>query len=179
MFNFVPQFFHMFGDSVYPYHDFATRKNVGSCPLPGSWSTKSLIFYNIVLFIAVMRMAGCCQMRKNLMSAASELLNWKTRTTASGSVKLPSSPMANMSRAKALWRWQLPFHPKQSSLEWTEKLPRTIRSSSASKGRKKKPKQRWLVSLFRPDLLLNSNGTSETLKSMWVYIIRAISVLLM
>ena len=34
--NFVPQFFHMFGDSVYAYHDFATRKNVGLCPLPGS-----------------------------------------------------------------------------------------------------------------------------------------------
>ena len=34
--NFVPQFFHMFGDSVYGYHDNATRKNVGLCPLPGS-----------------------------------------------------------------------------------------------------------------------------------------------
>ena len=40
--NFVPQFFHMFGDSVYAYHDNATRKNHDSCPLPGSWSTKSL-----------------------------------------------------------------------------------------------------------------------------------------
>ena len=35
-FNFVPQFFHIFGDSVYAYHDFATLKNDGSCPLPGS-----------------------------------------------------------------------------------------------------------------------------------------------
>ena len=34
--NFVPQIFQVFGDSVYAYHDFATRKNVGSCPLPGS-----------------------------------------------------------------------------------------------------------------------------------------------
>ena len=36
LFNFVPQFFHMFGDSVYAYHDNATRKNDGSYPLPGS-----------------------------------------------------------------------------------------------------------------------------------------------
>ena len=33
--NFV-LYCHMFGDSVYAYHEFATRKNVGSCPLPGS-----------------------------------------------------------------------------------------------------------------------------------------------
>ena len=36
LFNFVPQFFHMFDDSVYAYHDNATRKNLGSCPIPGS-----------------------------------------------------------------------------------------------------------------------------------------------
>ena len=34
--NFVPQFFHMFGDSVYAYYDNATRKNLHSCLLPGS-----------------------------------------------------------------------------------------------------------------------------------------------
>ena len=34
--NYVPQFFRMFGDSVYDYHDNATLKNVGSCLLPGS-----------------------------------------------------------------------------------------------------------------------------------------------
>ena len=34
---FFSQFFHMLGDdSVYAYHDFATRKNVVMCPLPGS-----------------------------------------------------------------------------------------------------------------------------------------------
>ena len=60
LFNFVPQFFHMFGDSVYAYHDNATRKNVGLCPLPGSWSTKSLvlifclicIMYDVCIFIS-------------------------------------------------------------------------------------------------------------------------------
>ena len=33
----------MFGDSVYAYHDNATQKNDASCPLPGSWSMKSLV----------------------------------------------------------------------------------------------------------------------------------------
>ena len=64
MFNFVPQFFHMFGDSVYTYHDNATRNNVGSCPLPGPLSTKSLV---IIMFFEVCCCAGLLFMIFSLM----------------------------------------------------------------------------------------------------------------
>ena len=63
--NWGTKCFHMFGDSVYAYHDFATRKNDGSCPLP----CHGLRHCNLALYLYMLYENRLCSCTKLTMIA--------------------------------------------------------------------------------------------------------------